>query len=73
MESFIIRVYRRSRSNPGEVAGLVETVGTEEKKTFQTFSGLINALRKTVFQVDADVADAGIHDTYAASDKIQAG
>ncbi len=48
MESYIVRVYRRSRSDSGEVAGLVETVGSDEKESFQSFSGLIRAIRHAV-------------------------
>ena len=48
MESYIVRVYRRGRKRPDEVAGLVETVATEEKKSFQNFSGLVTAIRAAV-------------------------
>ena len=46
MESFIVRIYRRSHTKPGEIAGLVETVGSDEKKAFQSFAGLITALKE---------------------------
>ena len=38
MESFIVRIYRRSRTKPGEIAGLVETVGSDENKAFHSFA-----------------------------------
>lgn len=48
MESYIVRVYRRIQNEAGDVAGLVETVGSDEKKAFQSFSGLISALRGAI-------------------------
>lgn len=48
MESYIVRVYRRTQNETGDIAGLVETVGSEEKRTFQSFSGLISAIRQTI-------------------------
>ena len=48
MESYIVRIYRRSRKEPGEVAGLVETVGTDEKRAFKSFAGLITAVREAI-------------------------
>ncbi len=34
IETYIIRVYRRNRDDPRKIAGLVETVGKNEKKAF---------------------------------------
>ena len=48
MESYIVRVYRRMQNDKGDVAGLVETVGSDEKKAFQSFSGLITAIRDAI-------------------------
>jgi hypothetical protein len=48
MESYIVRIYRRFHNNAGDVAGLVETVGTDEKKAFQSFSGLVAAIRNAI-------------------------
>ena len=48
MESYIVRVYRRLHNEQGDVAGLVETVGTDEKKAFQSFSGLVTAIRQAI-------------------------
>jgi hypothetical protein len=73
MESIIVRVYRKSRSKPGEIAGLIETVGIDERRAFQTFSGLINALESTIFPVDSSVANTFDHDTYSIPEKKQAG
>jgi hypothetical protein len=69
METFIIRVYRRSRSRTGAITGLVETVGTDEKRAFQTFSGLINSLRNTIFPVSTGITNTIDSDTYSASDE----
>ena len=57
MESFIVRVYRRSRAKPGEIAGLVETVGSDEKKAFQSFAGLITALKHVVVRGETKAAN----------------
>ena len=49
MDSYIVRVYRRNRVESGEeVAGLVEEVGTDQKKAFQSFSGLVATIREVV-------------------------
>jgi hypothetical protein len=55
MESYIVRVYRRGKDGPNEVAGLVETVGSDDKKAFQSFSGLITAIRHALGEEDAGV------------------
>ena len=73
MESFIVRVYRRSRTKPGEIAGLVETVGTDEKRAFQTFAGLISALKRAVMCVEANAANPTTQLNYSPQDKKQAG
>jgi len=49
MDSYIVRVYRRNHVESGdEVAGLVEEVGTDRKKAFQSFSGLVTTIREVV-------------------------
>jgi ribosomal protein L19 len=49
MDSYIVRVYRREHGASGdEVAGLVEEVGTDQRKSFQTFSGLVTTIRQVV-------------------------
>ena len=54
MDSYIVRIYRRSRSKSGdEVAGLVEEVGTDQRLSFQTFSGLISTIKHVVGKGEA--------------------
>jgi hypothetical protein len=73
MESFIVRVYRRSRTKPGEIAGLVETVGTDEKRAFQSFAGLITALKHAVLRVERTTASPAEQVSFTPPDKKQAG
>jgi len=73
MESFIVRVYRRSQTKPGEIAGLVETVGTEEKRAFQSFAGLITALKRAVMFGEAKAVNPVESNSYTPPDKKQAG
>jgi len=55
MDSYIIRIYRRSRSKSGEeVAGLVEEVGTDKKLSFQAFSGLVSTIKQVVGRSEAE-------------------
>ena len=75
MESFIVRVYRRSRTTPGEIAGLVETVGTDQRRAFQSFAGLITVLQNAVLhRSDArdKVNDHADDDAYTTPGKKQA-
>lgn len=44
MESYIIRVYRKSSDDEQKVAGLIEMVGAPEQKTFQDIASLQSAL-----------------------------
>jgi hypothetical protein len=44
MESYIIRVYRKSSDDEQRVAGLIEMVGASEQKTFQDIASLQSAL-----------------------------
>ena len=56
MDSYIVRVYRRGSDEVGEeIAGLVEEVGSEQKKAFQTLSGLITTIRQLVGQNEANL------------------
>jgi len=73
MESFIVRVYRRGRTKPGEIAGLVETVGSDEKRAFQSFDGLINTFRKAIHPADNTVITKTEGEIYMVPDKKQAG
>jgi len=40
LESYIIRIYRRENSNPSVVAGIVEIVEVQKKRTFSSFDEL---------------------------------
>jgi len=73
MENFIVRVYRRSRTKPDEVAGLVETVGTDEKRAFQSSTGLISVLKNAILRGDTSPVKSVERDGYSAPDKKQAG
>ena len=44
MQSYIVRVYRRSPDNKDDVAGIVEKVGTQQKQAFQDIAGLQESL-----------------------------
>jgi len=56
MDSYIVRVYRRGSDEAGEeITGLVEEVGSEQKKVFQTLSGLITTIRQLVGQNETDL------------------
>jgi hypothetical protein len=52
MESYIVRVYRRNQSDLNGISGLVETVGTDERKEFQSFSSLVTAIRQALGEDD---------------------
>lgn len=46
MDTYIVRIYRNNGSKSGDkVAGLVEEVGSYQKRSFQTMSGLVDTLR----------------------------
>lgn len=58
MDSYIVRVYRRGADKTGEeIAGLVEEVGSEQSKAFQTLSGLITTIQEVVGRNETDVSD----------------
>ncbi|MGD8618973.1 MAG: hypothetical protein PVH54_07250 [Gammaproteobacteria bacterium] len=46
MDSYIVRIYRRSQGDSDELAGLVETVGTSERLAFRNFSELASVLHR---------------------------
>lgn len=49
MGIYIVRVYRSSRSKSGEeAAGLVEVAGTDQRRPFQTMTGLLKTLRQLI-------------------------
>ena len=50
MDSYIVRIYRRGQDDPGELAGLVEIVGTSERLSFKNFPELTTVLRHMLKQ-----------------------
>ena len=67
MDSYIVRVYRRGKGDSNEeVAGLVEEVGTNRRKSFNTLVGLITTIRQLVGRSNAEVAD--VHDLHVKKD-----
>ena len=70
MESYIVRVYRRGRNDPSEVAGLVETVGSDEKNAFQSFSGLVSAIRRALGEDDTGTGVDSQARIYTDKDKL---
>jgi hypothetical protein len=44
MESYIVRIYRGEKDNPRSFVGIVEEIGTEEKKAFTNLEELWNIL-----------------------------
>jgi hypothetical protein len=56
MDSYIVRVYRRGVDKAGEeITGMVEEVGSEQKKVFQTLSGLMTTIRQLIGQNESDL------------------
>ena len=39
-ENYLVRIYRRDKEEPERIAGMVELIEAEEKKTFATFDDL---------------------------------
>lgn len=70
MESYIVRIYRKSQGVSDELAGLVETVGTSERLSFRNFPELTSVLRR-MLQRDGDVAvvNAGPSDNEARAER----
>ena len=50
MDSYIVRIYRRDQDDPGELAGLVEMVGTSDRLSFRNFPELTSVLRSMLTQ-----------------------
>jgi len=50
MDSYIVRIYRRDQDDPGELAGLVEMVGTSDRLPFRNFPELTSVLRSMLTQ-----------------------
>ncbi|RPI76588.1 MAG: hypothetical protein EHM45_12490 [Desulfobacteraceae bacterium] len=42
--SFIVRIYRHEKGNPGALTGIVEKAGSEEKWPFRSYDELWNLL-----------------------------
>jgi len=58
MDSYIVRVYRRGTGSSGEeIAGLVEDVGTNQRKSFQTVLGLMTTIREIIGRCNTEQAD----------------
>ncbi len=55
-ESHVVRIYRRNEEKPGEVAGLVESIGNEKKLPFKNYAGLVSIMRELIYKDE-------IHDT----------
>ena len=67
MDSYIVRVYRRGSGNSSEeVAGMVEEVGTSQRKSFQTVVGLITTIRELIGRCSAEQAD--VHELHSGKD-----
>jgi len=46
MESYLIRIYRRSKDDPDYIVGIVEEINMEEKHSFKNLSELIEIITK---------------------------
>ena len=67
MDSYIVRVYRRGTGNSiEEVAGIVEEVGTSQRKSFQTVVGLITTIRQLIGRCNTEKAD--VHELHSGKD-----
>jgi len=67
MDSYIVRVYRRgSGSSSEEVAGMVEEVGTNQRKSFQSVVGLITTIRQVIGRCSADQSE--VHELPSGKD-----
>jgi len=40
MDSYLVRIYRRDKNNPGEITGTVEKIGTEKSHGFKSLAEL---------------------------------
>lgn len=73
MESYIVRIYRRGQSDPDEVAGLVETVGADEKRAFRSFSDLMSVIRRAIDEDYYAVAGGETHSRMHMADRQSLG
>lgn len=49
VESYVVRIYRRDKENPENIAGMIEIVGIDEKKAFRNaeeLCSILNAVKK---------------------------
>lgn len=72
MDSYIVRIYRRGQDDPGELAGLVEMVGTSERMSFRDFPELTSVLRRMLKQGEGS-AVVNLQQTAATSKSDTAG
>lgn len=69
MDSYIVRVYRRGSDSSGEeIAGLVEEVGTNKRRSFQTVLGLITTIREVVGRCHAE--QGNVHKLPSGKDAV---
>ncbi len=67
MDSYIVRVYRRGKgSSSEEVAGMVEEVGTNQRKAFQTVAGLVTTIRQVIGRCTTEQPD--VHELHSGKD-----
>ena len=57
MDSYIVRVYRKSLDNKQEVAGLIERVGADQQKTFQDMASLQSVLEAFIGTENIDTPE----------------
>jgi hypothetical protein len=67
MDSYIVRVYRRGTgSSSEEVAGTVEEVGTDQRKSFQTLLGMLTTIRHVIGRCHTE--QAAVHELSTGKD-----
>jgi hypothetical protein len=70
MDSYIVRVYRRGKSTSGEeVAGLVEEVGTDNRRSFQTITGLVTTIRQLIGRDEPGLSK--VHELYSETAGVE--
>ena len=58
MESYIVRVYRKSSDDEQKVAGLIEKVGTSQQKAFLDMESLQSALEDFIRTVNINTPES---------------
>jgi len=67
MDSYIVRVYRRGTGSSGEeIAGMVEEVGSNQRRSFQTVLGLITTIREVIGRCNTE--QDNVHKLQAGED-----